>query len=103
MPIPFETTAPTPNAVYIPQIVIHCGIVDGQLRTSAQIILSGAIVTNAGEENENWVQTGQTQMIQIPDVMNLDADLASLQTDVYTVFGGIINLIGAMNSIRKVL
>lgn len=103
MPIPFETSVQTPNAVYIPQIIIQCGIVDGQLKTSAQIILSGAHVTNAGEANESWTQTGQTQIMQIPDIMNLDSDLASLQTDVYTVFGGIINLVGSMNAIRKVL
>jgi hypothetical protein len=103
MPIPIETASPTPNAVFIPQMVIQCGIQNGQLVTSAQIVLAGAVVTNAGTAEETWEAAGPTRSFFVPDVMNLEEDLLALQTDVYTIFGGIIGLVGAMNAIRKVL
>lgn len=104
MPIPIQNTdVVVPNAVYIPQIVIQCGVVEGKLKTSAMITLSAAKCENAGTENEHWTPTGKSELLNIADIEHLDEDLASLQSSVGQVFAGIVGLVHGMNTIRKVI
>jgi hypothetical protein len=49
--IPIQTTPPTPNGVYAPQILLQTGIQNGKLVTSAQVTLVAAAVENANQEN----------------------------------------------------
>ena len=100
MPLPLETILPTPNAVYAPQILLQSSMQNGRLVTSAQITLGAAIVDKAG----NWLDsTGQFQTIYISDVENLDKDLASMQDLIPDIMMGIIQLIGGLNAIRKII
>lgn len=103
MPIPVQNTATTPNYVYAPQIILQCAIVDGKLKTSAQIVLAGAHVTNAGQANEAWESTGQMKSLFIQDIENLDEDLSGYSSSILTVFGGIVALLGGLNSVRKLI
>lgn len=103
MPIPVENEVIVPNAVYAPQIILQMGISNGKLVSSAQIVFAGAKVIDAGLPTEQWISTGQTQVIHIADIMNLEADLAALAPQVETVYSGIVSLLAAINSIRKVL
>ncbi|MDO8302877.1 MAG: hypothetical protein Q7T18_06535 [Sedimentisphaerales bacterium] len=105
MPIPIqnEVAQIVPNAVMIPRIIISCNVIDGKLKTSAEILLSAARCENSGLPNELWVPTGQSKVLYIADVENIDADLALLQPQTLQVFGGVIALIAGMNQIRKVI
>jgi len=105
MPLPLETdvTPLEPNSLYTPQIFVQCNIVDGKLKTSANIILSAANVQNAGTENETWTPAGIRKTIHIDDVEHLDADLSELQGLVNQAFVNVVTVVGAINNIRKIL
>jgi len=103
MSISLETTPITPNAVYAPQILLQTCIVGGKLQTSAQLFLAAAKVENSGELTETWTPTGQSSMVCLGDIANLDEDLASLQSSVTTLYAEIVQLLGSLNSIRKAL
>ena len=74
--------AAAPNGIYVPQIVISTAIVNGQLVTLAQAALAAAAI----DANGNYTRTGQSGVLQIQDVNNLDADLAGLQSQVTQLF-----------------
>lgn len=99
MPLPLETSFETPNALYAPQIVLNTYLAEGQVKTMAVITIKPAKC----DENGVWSETGnEATTVVINDVFNLDADIASLQDSVNQVFGGIVQLIGAINAIRKI-
>jgi hypothetical protein len=52
---------------------------------------------------ETWTPTGQSSMVCLGDIANLDEDLASLQSSVTTLYAEIVQLLGSLNSIRKAL
>mgnify|MGYP001388225918 CR=1 FL=1 len=99
MPLPLENIPVLPNAVFASQIVLQSFVTGGDLKVVANIVLQGAVV-----ENGVWKQaTGQCASINISDVLNLDPDLASLQPQVSQLFAGLVDVIGQINSIRKVI
>lgn len=99
MPLPLEKSIVTPNALMAPQIILRSAIMNGRLVTSAQIILQTAKC-----DNGVWTYCGgETKAVEIADIENLDADIASLAQDVGTLFTAIVTLIGTINAIRKVL
>ena len=100
MPITLETRPVDANAVYIPMILIQTGINNGKLQTSCQLTLADARVD---EKGEGWESGGRVRAFYIPDVMNLEEDLKQLSLQVTDLFTGIVELAGALNSIRKVL
>lgn len=101
--ITLQTTQKVPNSVYVPQFMIQTGINNGQLITSCQIVYAAAKVISAGLPTEQWVPTGQNQMIYIPDLNNLDPDLAKYQTQVTNWYNNLVAVLEAFNSTRKVL
>jgi len=102
MPLPKETSnTVVPNSLIIPQIVLQTGIANGLLATSATITLQDA---HYDQTTGRWVETGgAAKMLFIPDVMKLETDITGLQAEVDAVFGGLVKIIGQINSIRKVL
>jgi hypothetical protein len=102
-PIPIQNTPSTPNAVYSPQIMLNTGIVNGKLVTSLQLTLAAAICDNAGTPDETWTPTGQSNTIMLPDLANLDPDLAAIQPQMDAALASVVSLLTALNAIRKIL
>jgi hypothetical protein len=100
MPIPLEKSYVAPNAIYPPQIILQSAIVNGQIKTSARIVLRAA-KSNVDGTWENV--SGQTASVVIPDIANLPKDLASLSKGVQEAYAGILTMLGELNAIRKVL
>jgi len=98
MTIALETTPVTPNAVYTPQILLQTAISGGKLVTSAQIHMAGAKVDDGA-----WEASGPNGMVYIPDVENLDEDLSGLADDATALYASIVDLVGKINAVRKVL
>ena len=103
MSISLETIPVQPNAVYAPQILLQTAVIGGKLQTSAQLFLAAAKVENPGESTETWTPTGQNNMVHLGDIAHLDEDLAGLQSQVATLYAGLVQLLASLNSIRKVL
>lgn len=99
VPLTPQTTPVAPTALYSPQILLQTSIVGGRLVTSATILLAGA---NVGEE-DTWSATGPSASIHLSNIEHLETDLAGLQSDVNSLYATIVQLIGNLNSIRKVL
>ncbi len=99
LPITKPEDIKQPNALYVPQIILQTSIYNGRLIPSAIINLMPAKCVDGV-----WTETGgQVRTIHIEDVMKLDEDLASLQEQADKLFGGFVEVIGLINSIRKVL
>lgn len=99
LPITKPQDIQQPNAVYVAQIILQTSIYDGKLIPSAIINLMPAKCVDG-----LWTETGgQVRTIHLQDINNLDEDLASLQKQADTLFGGFVEIIGSINSIRKVL
>jgi hypothetical protein len=105
MPLPLETQKAivTPNAIYAPLVQIMCVPSDVGLHISANITLSAAEVKNAGEANESWIPSGRSELIIIPDILNLEPDIIAAAPSVGQLFLNIVQLIGYINNVRKVL
>jgi hypothetical protein len=103
MPLPLETTPVLPNAVYLPQIVIHTGIVNGQLQSRVTLVLSGATVDNAGKDDEQWTDTGGPVKSEQIDLSALPKDLTPLAPQIAELYTQIVTVAGAINSLRKIL
>ena len=93
----------TPNAVFAPSIQFSTTIVNGKLVTSALISFMQAQVTNHGEPNVEWKRATKDGWLQIDDINNLPADLASLQGDVQIIYGSLFSVLGAANTIRQIV
>lgn len=99
LPITKPQEIQQPNAIYVPQIILQTSIYDGRLVPSAIINLMPAKCVDGV-----WTETGgQVRTIHIQDVTNLDEDLTSLQEQSNQLFGGFVEIIGAINAIRQVL
>jgi hypothetical protein len=99
MPVKMQTTPVVPNAVYFPQILIQTAPMNGELITSCQIAFAGALV----DEKGTWTPSGHSGMVYLPNMLNLEPDLADLQPVVNEIYAGIVKVVGRMNEIRKVL
>jgi len=100
MPLPLEKSYAAPNAIYAPQILLQSAIVNGQLMTSAHITLQTARVSEKGV----WeIAPGRSETVVINDILNLPDDLSSQAKRVQDIYGAIVELIGQVNSTRKVL
>jgi len=99
LPITKPEEIQQPNAIYVPQIILQTTINDGQLTASAIITLMPAKC-----ENNAWAETGGTaKTIFLPNVLNLESDISQLQSYANDLFNGFLNVIGQINSVRKVL
>ncbi len=101
--ITLQTTPSTPNAVYVPQFMLQTGINNGKLITSCQITFAAAKGVNIGTKDEQWVSTGQTQMIYISDITNPEPDIAKFGTQMNKFYNDLMAMIEAINATRKVL
>ena len=101
--ITLQTTPDSPNAVYISQFLMQSGINSGKLVVSAQIVLSAAKIVNVGLPNETWKPTGQVETIYLPDLNNLEPDLAKFQLALTTTYNKLTDMVESINLTRKVL
>jgi hypothetical protein len=92
-----------PDSIYAPMIMFQTGINMGKLHTTCQITLAAAKITEPGTERETWESTGQTQMIYLSDLVNLDPDLSMVGEQAALLYRGMLELIAAINETRKVL
>lgn len=99
MPLEPQKPTVTPNAVYIPQLILQTGIYNGVLTTSCQVVYTQAYV----DENGLWQQTGISNATHIPNVLVLPEDLVHLQSEVNQMYAIIIDLVGDINLVRKVV
>lgn len=90
-----------PNAIYIPHIEIRTDIVDGDIKTSVALMLKTA---NADEYGV-WKTVPEAKIgyYFIENIMNLEEELSSLSPQILQMFGGIVNIVNAVNSIKKIL
>ncbi len=98
-PVALQTTLATPNGIYVSSLILGTSIVNGQLKTMAHITLAAAAV----DANGNYAPTGQAASVVIEDVLNLDADLASLTAQVNAAYASLVGIINGINGIRKIL
>lgn len=103
MPLPILKQAVIPNSIYFPKISFVTDIINNKQVISAYITLAAAKVTDAGLETETWVDSGQTQTVYLPDIMNLEPDIESLSGLTSDIYNGFISLINDINNIREVL
>ncbi len=101
--ITLQTKPETPNAVYVPQFMLQTGINNGKFITSCQITLAAVKGVNVGTKDEQWVSTGQTQMIFISDIANPEPDLAKFGTQMNKFYTDLMALLEAINATRKVV
>jgi hypothetical protein len=97
-PIPPQKQAVTPNAVYIPQVVIQTGIVDGVMKSSIQIVMATGNLTNGV-----WSATGNSGTVYLSDITNLEEDIAHLSKELGAVYSNLIATVAAINKIRRVI
>lgn len=98
-PVALQTTPATPNGIYVPNLILGTSIVNGRLVTMAHITLAAASV----DSNGNYAATGQVATLVVQDILNLDADVASLASQVNSAYASLISIINEINGIRKVL
>ena len=98
-----KTTPVVANGVYPAMIQMVAHIVDGKLTYSCNASVRGAKVSNEGLANEAWVPTGETKAIRIPDIENLDADIAAAQDNVLIAFSAMREVIRVVNDVREVI
>lgn len=106
MPLPLENAASVPNAVYTPSIFLSSVIVDGRLVVKAKMVLASARC-----DDGVWSKaSGPSGVVEINDVENLPEDLAAAvvgETPAPLLIGqimtGIIQLVGAVNAVRKIV
>ena len=100
MPLPLETQMIMPNAVYAPQIVLSSFFDNGRLVTSASVTIKGGRV----DEKGNWSEAASdAKTVYVADVENPEADIACILPQVGILAATIVDIIGTINSIRKVL
>jgi hypothetical protein len=100
MPLPIEKQPIVPNALYAPTIILQTSIATGQIVTSAQITLKGGCV----DENGKWsAADSQAKSVYIPNISALEPDIAQYSQDIAQLFELIVQLIGNINSVRKVV
>jgi hypothetical protein len=111
MTLPIETTVLSPNALMVPGITVYTRIVEGKLVTAAHIVLQAAYLDPI---TGDWTAIGAERTTQIDNVEQLPEDLADatviitgeevrIQQLVDQAMFNVITLVGALNSIRKVL
>lgn len=98
MPIQPQKQAVTPNAVYIPQVLIQTGIIDGVLKSSIQIVVSSAHL-----DNGVWNNAGNSGSVYLNDIASLDPDIAHLSKELGVVYSNLVAIVSEINKIRQVV
>ena len=98
-PIPTQKTPVVPNSVFIPQVIIQTGIMNGQLRSSAQIVIASANTDGEGI----WKRSGNIETIFISDISAPDADIAHLSKELGAVYSNLVAIVAEINKIRQVI
>ena len=99
IPIPTQKVPVVPNSVFIPQVIIHTGIMNGQLRSSAQIVIASANVDSDGI----WKHGGNTETIFLSNIAELDSDIAHLSKEFGAVYSNLVAIVAEINKIRQVI
>jgi len=103
-----QTIPVTPNALYASQVVLGSYISDGQLRGVLQsLVLNGATV----DEDERWNTAHGMGVVSGLDfyidnegnITGLPEDLASIGPDVVELWTKLVEIIGTINDVRKVV
>ena len=78
---------------------------DGQLTASAVIALAVGSTDEAGkwDPQTGLVPVRGARVVNIPDVLNLPADLVSIAPEVQAIFGGIISALAKINAVRQLV
>jgi hypothetical protein len=93
-----QKQAVTPNAVYIPQVVIQTGIVDGTLKSSIQIAMTTANLTDGV-----WHNAGGSGSVYLSDIANLEEDIAHLSKELGAAYSNLVVIVAEINKIRQVI
>ncbi len=103
-PIALEKPVVQPNGIFCPMIMFATGVGSGgKLQTSCQIQFAAGKMTLKNED-ETWERTGQTETIYIPDIDNLETDIApTLERAFAQGYTDILTVIETINGLRKVL
>lgn len=111
MPLPIANAPVVPNTIMVPAITVPTRIeADGSLMTSAHIVLKAANVDNDGK----WTAIGNESVVFIEDVeampediaeelVEFDGDTMTLQQLANHAMQCLVTLIGAVNSVRKIV
>jgi hypothetical protein len=102
--------------IYFPRIGLTTTVVDGKLLTSAAIVLAPAKVKNRETEDETWEPIPSRQFpiqvaerlntvttINIPNVLNLDADIVHLTPNIVNLYTKILTFVASVNEVRQLL
>ncbi|HBR20290.1 MAG: hypothetical protein UV78_C0006G0017 [Parcubacteria group bacterium GW2011_GWA2_43_17] len=98
-PIPTQKAPVVPNSVFIPQVIIQTGIINGQLRSSAQIVIASANV----DDNGIWKQSGNAETIFLGNIAELDSDIAHISKEFGAVYSNLVAIVAEINKIRQVI
>jgi len=98
--LPMETVPVEPNGVYLPQVIFQTAIINGLPVTSCQIALAAV---RKDPVTLICVPTGQSGFAYLPDVDNLDPDIASAQAVVTDLYAKLVQLVTALNNRREIL
>ena len=103
--IPLEKPVVQPTGIYCPMIMFATGVVSGgKLQTSCQIQFAGGKMTVDEDGVETWKATGQSETIYIPDIDNLEPDLATTLGEPFAqAYADVLAMVAAINVTRKVL
>lgn len=102
--ISLENPVVEPNGAFCPMIMFATGIAGGgKLLTSCNIQLTAGKMVVVDTE-ETWVSTGQVENLYIPDIDNLEADLAPTLGDPFAqAYADVLTMVDAINTLRKVI
>jgi hypothetical protein len=108
MPLTPQTTVTPPNTIYAAQIVLGMSIQEGvPLGEVRQILLRGANV----DENGVWSEAaGEGQLTGVTfrfdaqgNITGLPDDMTQLAPQILQIWGGLVAVIGEINSIRHLV
>ena len=104
-PLPLEKAVVEPTGIYCPMIMFATGIVSGgRLQTSCQIQYAAGKMVVDKDGVETWKGTGQTETIYIPNIDDLETDLAdTLGKPIAQAYADVLAVVESLNSTRKLL
>ena len=103
--IPLEKPVVQPTGIYCPMIMFATGVVSGgKLQTSCQITFAAGEMVVDKDGVDTWKATGKSETIYIPNIDNMDPDLATTLGEPFAqAYADVLAMVAAINSTRKVL
>ena len=104
-PLPLEKEVVAPTGIYCPMIMFATGIVSGgKLQTSCQITYAAGKMVVDGDGIETWKSTGQSETIYIPNIDDLETDIAdTLGKPFAQAYADVLAVVESINGTRKLL